>query len=358
MIVSMIDGRFFDKLEQLARRIRESIKPFGGIQLILCGDFFQLPPVPDSLSSGQKIPIKFAFEAESWSKCIQRIVALKKVFRQKEGGTLGHEGSAFWSRTLIHWNRSYHSIKYDPYRRDWSTRNGYISVGWQRSSVPWSNTANWTVSSYIILWSIFWWPIRFPLRKQVEWSNKTRLEALIGEELTYYAEDKAGWDMFGRKLTSEEARRLLDYTLAPPELRLRPGAQVMLTVVWKRLIYPSYGYYDSDLIRLEYPRYWPREWIYWDCGWIWCNESSFWTCTAIRRSSSLDQSQDDKTRYSTPRNEISRQWWPIWQKASQHNAVAGCTIPQWDANTGYSCSLWSSKCDWWRRGNSNTSRCY
>lgn len=91
----MIDGRFFDKLEQLARRIRESIKPFGGIQLILCGDFFQLPPVPDSLSSGQKIPIKFAFEAESWSKCIQRIVALKKVFRQKEGGTLGHEGSAF-----------------------------------------------------------------------------------------------------------------------------------------------------------------------------------------------------------------------------------------------------------------------
>lgn len=43
--ISMIDGEFFDKLEAVARAVRKSKKPFGGIQLIVCGDFLQLPPV-------------------------------------------------------------------------------------------------------------------------------------------------------------------------------------------------------------------------------------------------------------------------------------------------------------------------
>lgn len=43
--VSMIDAEFFDKLEGVARVVRRNRKPFGGIQLVLCGDFCQLPPV-------------------------------------------------------------------------------------------------------------------------------------------------------------------------------------------------------------------------------------------------------------------------------------------------------------------------
>lgn len=43
--VSMIDADFFDKLEGVARAVRRNKKPFGGIQLVLCGDFCQLPPV-------------------------------------------------------------------------------------------------------------------------------------------------------------------------------------------------------------------------------------------------------------------------------------------------------------------------
>jgi ATP-dependent DNA helicase PIF1 len=34
----MIDGRFWDKLEAVARNIRNINKPFGGIQLVLCGE--------------------------------------------------------------------------------------------------------------------------------------------------------------------------------------------------------------------------------------------------------------------------------------------------------------------------------
>ena len=43
--ISMIDADYFDKLEAVACAVRKSKQPFGGIQLVLCGDFFQLPPV-------------------------------------------------------------------------------------------------------------------------------------------------------------------------------------------------------------------------------------------------------------------------------------------------------------------------
>lgn len=43
--ISMVDGVYFEKIEEVARHIRKNDKPFGGIQLILCGDFLQLPPV-------------------------------------------------------------------------------------------------------------------------------------------------------------------------------------------------------------------------------------------------------------------------------------------------------------------------
>ena len=41
----MIDAEYFDKLEAVARTVRKNDLPFGGIQVILCGDFLQLPPV-------------------------------------------------------------------------------------------------------------------------------------------------------------------------------------------------------------------------------------------------------------------------------------------------------------------------
>ena len=43
--ISMIDADYFDKLNVVAKAVRKSKRPFGGIQLVLCGDFLQLPPV-------------------------------------------------------------------------------------------------------------------------------------------------------------------------------------------------------------------------------------------------------------------------------------------------------------------------
>ena len=74
--ISMLDPELFDKLEQLARSIRKNNLHFGGIQLILSGDFLQLPNVSD--------PDSFCFEAKSWSKCIDIVVYLTEIFRQND----------------------------------------------------------------------------------------------------------------------------------------------------------------------------------------------------------------------------------------------------------------------------------
>jgi ATP-dependent DNA helicase PIF1 len=43
--ISMISGEIFNNLEELARKIRNRNMPFGGIQLLISGDFLQLKPV-------------------------------------------------------------------------------------------------------------------------------------------------------------------------------------------------------------------------------------------------------------------------------------------------------------------------
>ena len=56
--ISMVQADYFDKIEAVARYIRKSDLPFGGIQLIICGDFLQLPPV----ITDSKIKKKFCFQ--------------------------------------------------------------------------------------------------------------------------------------------------------------------------------------------------------------------------------------------------------------------------------------------------------
>nr|XP_030134825.1 ATP-dependent DNA helicase PIF1 [Taeniopygia guttata] len=77
--ISMVDGKFFDKLEAVARAVRKRDEPFGGIQLIICGDFLQLPPV-----SKANEETKFCFQAKCWRKCIHINMELTEVRRQAD----------------------------------------------------------------------------------------------------------------------------------------------------------------------------------------------------------------------------------------------------------------------------------
>lgn len=80
--ISMLDGQLFQQLHEVAQLVRGNTLPFGGIQLLLCGDFFQLPPV--SPNGGAMKP--FAFEAECWEECVGgNTVELSQVYRQKSG---------------------------------------------------------------------------------------------------------------------------------------------------------------------------------------------------------------------------------------------------------------------------------
>ena len=77
--VSMVDGELFDKLEAIARQIRNNGRPFRGIQLVITGDFFQLPPVPEGGRAA-----KFCFDGATWSTCIEHTIGFHHVFRQKD----------------------------------------------------------------------------------------------------------------------------------------------------------------------------------------------------------------------------------------------------------------------------------
>uniref|UniRef100_A0A2K5D802 ATP-dependent DNA helicase PIF1 n=1 Tax=Aotus nancymaae TaxID=37293 RepID=A0A2K5D802_AOTNA len=77
--ISMVEADLFDKLEAVARAVRQQNKPFGGIQLIICGDFLQLPPV----TKGSQPP-RFCFQAKSWKRCVPVTLELTKVWRQAD----------------------------------------------------------------------------------------------------------------------------------------------------------------------------------------------------------------------------------------------------------------------------------
>ncbi|CAI4222475.1 unnamed protein product [Auanema sp. JU1783] len=77
--ISMIDATYFKTLEYVARNIKGISRPFGGIQLIITGDFLQLPPV----TSGNQEP-SFCFETEIWRKSIHKTIMLMSVKRQDD----------------------------------------------------------------------------------------------------------------------------------------------------------------------------------------------------------------------------------------------------------------------------------
>ena len=84
--ISMMSPDLYEKLDLIGKRVRGSSKPFGGIQLIVCGDFFQLPPVTKGMSGEALIPGRFAFESPIWKASHLVPVVLSKIERQTDLG--------------------------------------------------------------------------------------------------------------------------------------------------------------------------------------------------------------------------------------------------------------------------------
>ena len=79
--ISMLHSRQLDLVNQVIRSFRENEEPFGGIQLVLCGDFFQLPPIGDMSESSRD---KFSFMSTAWLEAKLTICYLTEQFRQSD----------------------------------------------------------------------------------------------------------------------------------------------------------------------------------------------------------------------------------------------------------------------------------
>ena len=77
--ISMLHDFRLDMVEEICRTIRQNDKPFGGIQVILCGDFFQLPPIN---RAGGRIG-GFAIHSNAWKLAEFTICYLEENYRQK-----------------------------------------------------------------------------------------------------------------------------------------------------------------------------------------------------------------------------------------------------------------------------------
>lgn len=82
--VSMLSGDFLEQLDRVLRSVRPSSAhlPFGGVQIICVGDFYQLPPIFNKAAYGFK-NAGFAFQAEAWRQAGFVTVVLDKPFRQE-----------------------------------------------------------------------------------------------------------------------------------------------------------------------------------------------------------------------------------------------------------------------------------
>lgn len=81
--VSMLSLKLLDIIDMIARRVtKKRDLPFGGIQIVFSGDFYQLPPVgDDDIESCQ-----FCFESQIWNQLfkIENQIELTKIFRQTD----------------------------------------------------------------------------------------------------------------------------------------------------------------------------------------------------------------------------------------------------------------------------------
>jgi len=194
--VSMMSLKMFDMLDYIGKAIRRSVKPFGGIQLIFSGDFYQLPPVgndddPDSSS--------FCFEHVAWNQTFNSQIRLVKIFRQRDP--------------------EYASILNQ-------VREGRIR---KSANARLEQCVGRTKTEQVIT-------KLFPTRQKVDFLNRARMEELSGEDERVFPM-KLRSDLESRKshqFTAKdieyELQNLSKNLICDQELKLKVGAQVMCIV--------------------------------------------------------------------------------------------------------------------------------
>ncbi|RPD98822.1 helicase [Aureibaculum marinum] len=79
--ISMLHKNQLNLVDRVLRFFKENQEPFGGIQVVLSGDFFQLPPIG---KYGEKSRDKFSFMSEAWVNANLNVCYLTEQYRQSD----------------------------------------------------------------------------------------------------------------------------------------------------------------------------------------------------------------------------------------------------------------------------------
>ncbi|KAF2357505.1 DNA helicase Pif1-like [Trinorchestia longiramus] len=226
------------KLEAVARAVRNTDKPFGGIQLIVCGDFLQLPPVSRSNSA------VFAFQTPAWQSCIQRTVELTTVRRQNDDAfiellqqiRMGRSAVSEWAGQLsVRMGRS--ALCQDGQVSSVSGWAGQLSVRMGRCSEEHAAVLRATAKNELTRDGIQATRL-CTHREDVSHINSQQLDGLPGQVKLFTATD-----------SDSSAAKILDaQTPVLARLHLKVGAQVMLMknlAVGEGLVNGSRGVVES-----------------------------------------------------------------------------------------------------------------
>lgn len=201
--ISMLDRWLFELLDEISRTIRNNQTPFGGLQLIVVGDFMQLPPVRTVSEFENK---NFCFQSDVWEAAGlntgQGTVYLEKVVRQDDE----------------------EFVKYLN-----EVRVGILSPSFQRQLQLCMPPFKPKPNSGIIPTKLYATNI------QVDNENTQHLLALPGETITMIAQDK--WKKPPSKSSMTTMFKEGVEKIIPEKIDLKVGAQVMLLRNRSRMTY-------------------------------------------------------------------------------------------------------------------------
>jgi len=211
--IGMVNAEFFDYVDAIARDIRVDPRPFGGLQVVVCGDFLQLGPVSSQLMlrdlepsqcSPTELPVGvgdlngYCFESAAWRTCKFVNIELTKVFRQSD----------------LQFLQALHEIRRGNAGGPEATR--LLREATARVLAPEDGLRP---------------TVLYCVNRSVDADNRIELEKLPGPEMTFTCKDVIaicqGAPPWAASQLQEVGEALS--AMAPASLVLKAGAQVMLT---------------------------------------------------------------------------------------------------------------------------------
>ncbi len=77
--ISMLDGTILDMVDLILKTARGKSEPFGGVQVVFVGDFFQLPPIARNGAA-----MRYAFASRAWEAARPLICYLSEQWRHED----------------------------------------------------------------------------------------------------------------------------------------------------------------------------------------------------------------------------------------------------------------------------------